>query len=97
MYFITVMTKPKKGSMISDESRCWGFYPNLSQAKNAVENNITDLWETIYDYAVIEIIRPGIAYPAEIVQWYKYRIGSKKYEPVNEPKWAKNICNFAIG
>jgi len=97
MYFITVMTKPAKDSMIPNDVTCWGFYPKLSQAKNAVENNIADLWETIYDYAVIERIRSGITIPSKIIQWYKYRIKSKKYESISEPKWAEKICNFAIG
>ena len=58
-YFITVFSKyDDKGP---HNMRCWGFYNSFEDAHMVVENNITDIWETIYDFAVIEEYHPGIS------------------------------------
>ena len=98
MFFITVFERPKNGGkLLLGTQRCWGFYFDLAIAVNAVKNNLTDLWETIYDYAVIEEIDQGICFEAKQCQWYKFNTKTKKYENIKKPGWAKGLCNFAIG
>lgn len=75
-------------------SRTVGYLNNLNKAKEIVENNYYDLFETIYDYAVIEEVPEGI-YPLYKNQfWYKWNLKEDKYEECEKPKCAMNykIC-----
>ena len=57
-YFITVFKEyDEYGPRMM---RCWGFYKDLSDAVVTVRHNVTDLWETIYEYAIIEEYHEGI-------------------------------------
>lgn len=101
-WFITVFTNceeddlgwPKIGS-----SRCWGFYSNKEDALNTLHENRTDLWETCYDFAVLEPYYEGISGYCfkESRQFFEYDIEKNGYFEIDEPKEMKHVVGFAIG
>lgn len=99
MYFITVMEPPKirRGEAYPGTSRCWGYYEDIRIARQTVVDNVTDLHEGIYHYAIIENIPPGIAqFPTE-QHWFEWDEEQERYYGIDRPKWAHKWCNFSIG
>ena len=85
MWFITVMEKIEPDEVGWPEFGCCrtpGFFECYEDARYAVINNVCE--QGLY--------LPG--YPRE---WYKYDEASKKYLPIEEPKYCANITNMAIG
>ncbi len=94
-YFITVFKEYDEYG--PHMMRCWGFYKELSDAIVTVRHNITDLWETIYEYAIIEEYHEGIG-GYNFNRWFfKYNQEINEYESINEPKELKHYAGFAIG
>ena len=97
-WFITVFRNfdPKYGTV---DSRTWGFYSNKEDALKVLNENCTDIWETIYDYAVLEAYNEGIsAYNFEEGrQFFKYNQELDSYKPIEEPEEVKHYASFAIG
>jgi len=87
---------------IAGSSRCVGYYDNFKDADEVVKNNLGDIFETIYNYAVIEKVKPGL-YPCCRERWfYKVHIKNNSwqdaiYKPIDEPYCVKHVVNFAIG
>ena len=80
-------------------SRCWGFYRNKEDALNTLHNNMTDLWETIYPYAILEPYYEGISGYCfeENRQFFKYDIKQNGYFEIDELSYFKNTIGFAFG
>jgi len=102
-YIYTITTFQRLNKMGNFGSiRCVGYYTNFEDAKNAVENNWGDIFETTYNYALIEEVRPGL-YPMALKRWlYKIETDENNYIgsiyiPINEPNYFKTVINFAIG
>ena len=94
-YFITVFRRYDRLGIHG--ARCWGFYDNFADAHEAIRLNVTDLWETIYDYGIIEEYLPGIS-GYNFRRWfYKYNIEKDEYEIIDEPEALKHYVSFAIG
>jgi len=53
--------------------RTIGYYNKYEDAKNVVENNIGDICETIYNYAIIEGIEEGLYPTCDIQELYEVR------------------------
>lgn len=99
-WFITVMEKLEKNSkgfLSTGCTRCWGFYSNKEDALNTLHENRTDLWETIYDYAVLEEYYEGISNSTMKRQFFKYNREKDGYFEIEEPECVKNTCDFALG
>ena len=77
--------------------RTWGFYTHLEDAINTLDKNITDLWETIYDYAVIEEYLEGISGYNFNRQFFKYDRDMNSYRPIEIPKEVGHYASFALG
>lgn len=100
MWFITVFEKmdqteqsfPKMGS-----SRTWGYFSDKSWALEALHENVTDMWETCYDYAILEYFDEGLIPVGIDRQFFKYDRKRNGYFEIEEPEFMKRICNFAIG
>ena len=100
MWFITVMEKIEPDEVGWPEFGCCrtpGFYECYEDARYAVINNVCDIREYCYNYAVIEHYDPGLYTPGRPREWYKYDEASKKYLPIEEPKYCAHIVNIAIG
>lgn len=99
-WFITVMRKLEKNSkgfLETGCTRCWGFYSNKEDALNTLHENRTDLWETIYDYAVLEEYHEGISNSTMKRQFFKYNMEKDGYFEIEEPECVTNVCDFALG
>jgi len=98
MYFITTFTQytiDSRGFPDMGTLRTVGYYSSREQAFNVVLNNQCDLWETIYTYAVVEYIEPGL-YPIAVDRWFfKWNINTMQYEPIG--RLADNFGNYAFG
>lgn len=92
MYFISGIES------LDDESvsRCMGYYTTKEMAEIAVRENLCDIYENIYSYAVIEKFGPGTHPECRERQFYKYDESSMKYLPIDEPEEFKNVKRFAI-
>ncbi len=94
-YFITVFAKyDDRGP---HNMRCWGFYTNIEDAIKTLDQNVTDLWETIYDYAIIEEYLEGIGGYNWKRQFFKYDNNLNSYRPIREPEELKHYVGFALG
>lgn len=100
MYFITTFTQYTKDSLGYPDigsARTVGYYTEKEQAINAVLENRCDLWETIYTYAVVEHLEPGL-YPLAMPEdrwFFKWNNDTKRYElidPIDD-----NFGNYAFG
>ena len=90
MYFITTI-ETKKGDI--KDTRCVGYYKTFEEAEQAVMENACDIWETCYDYAVIENIKEGL---------YQYDFHPNGYVKCEQPdfvnpKGGVGMIGYAIG
>jgi len=100
MYFITVFEKIEPSEMYLAEfgdQRTWGYYPEYEYAAEVLHENVTDMHEGCYEYALIENIDYGICAIADERQWFKWDAEKRGYFEIEEPECVKQICNFAIG
>lgn len=102
MYFITAMTnivyedtKFDSEEFKKHSTRCFGYYSDKEKAINAVVNNYCDMYETTYEFILIEKIGEGIHPDADIIGWFKYNGQINKYEPIEVER--TGFCNYALG
>ena len=96
-WFITVFEnlKTSKDGAIIYDSRCWGFFSDRNEAVEVLHRNTADLWETIYDYAVLEEFHEGIGGWTKNRQFFKYNEEKDGYFEIPEPKHLKDHFTFA--
>ena len=94
-YFITVFNSYDEFG--PHNLRCWAFYNDWDDADYTLSNNITDLWETCYNYGIIEEYHTGL-FGYNFKRWfYKYNKETGFYDKINEPKELKHYVGFALG
>ena len=99
-YFITVFERlgvDENGLTDTGRTRCWGFYTDKETAFQELHENWTDMWETIYSYAVIEGYCEGISQYTGYRQFFKYDREKDGYFESAEPKGYEHYCSFGIG
>jgi hypothetical protein len=86
--------------------RCVAICTTLDRAKEIVENNVWDIWETVYDWVVIEEKRADEMYAGFNNEqfWYEWKgprgdegIAFKGYVPCERPEKYDHIVGFGIG
>lgn len=88
------------------ESRLYGgtrspaIYTSFEQARDAIETNLGDIFETTYCLALIEPIIPNCLYGSHgPVLWYMwvgdYETGG--YQAIEEPPGYKDTAGYSIG
>ena len=79
-------------------SRCWGFYTNKEDALNVLHNNMTDLWETIYPYAVLEPYCEGVCGYCfeEPRQFFAYDPVKNGYFEIETPVCFEHLVGFGL-
>lgn len=100
MHFVTVFEKVEPSEVFFAEfgdQRTWGYYPEYEWAVEALHENVTDIHEGCYEYAVIEKIDYGICAICEKRQWFKWDKEKRVYFEIEEPECVKHLTNFAIG
>lgn len=100
-WFITVFEKFDNQYGIKN-ARTWGFYSDKEKALDTLRHNYTDLWETVYDYAVLEPYYEGVSGYCfdESREWFVYNETMDGYLPLDlekEPEEVKCYVGFAIG
>lgn len=101
-WFITVMEKIEPDDRYfakTGSTRCWGFFCNKQDALDTLHNNITDLWEYCYNYAILEPYYEGICGYGfgEERQFFKFDRERNGYFEIEEPDCVKHLCGFSIG
>ena len=81
------------------DTRCWGFYTDKEDALNILHSNITDLWESCYNYAVLEPYYEGICGigPKRDRQFFKYNKEENGYVEIDEPDGFNHVIGLGIG
>lgn len=99
MYFITCFTKinTNEYGLNIGLSRTFGYFEKYEDAHQALRINCCDMFETIYHYAVVEHIEPGIYSIADKRWFYKYDKEKDGYCPIEEPKEFEHYSNIALG
>ena len=100
MWFITVMEKIEPSEQflaLFGDQRTWGYYKDYEVALLVLHENRTNMWETCYDYAVLEKFDEGICPDCQERHWFKYDCERDGYFEIEEPECVKRIVNFGIG
>lgn len=100
MFFITCfqkIEKDKNGWFNGGAQRTFGFRETLEDAEEALNLNMCDMREYLYDYAVVEEMRPYIHPEVEQEVWFKWDDGKKGFFRIEKPKETYGVCNFALG
>lgn len=100
MYFITTIEHLPQGDYNDmGDIRCVGYYESIDQAEETVITNNCDIWETIYNYCMIEYIKSGLyQYALNDNRWfYKYNKDTQRYEQIDIPRCFDGIIGLAIG
>ena len=80
-------------------TRCWGFYTDKEVALKALHENWTDMWETCYNYAILEPYYEGISGYVfnEDRQFFKYNREKDGYFEIDEPEGFGHMVGFGLG
>lgn len=77
------------------DKRCIGYTTNLDEAKVAVESNLEDIHDGMYDYVIIEELLPGIKIQ-DTARWL-YKWEGNEYKKIDIPQSIEHLSNFGIG
>ena len=75
----------------------WGYYWNRDEAVDAVHRNVTDMHETIYPYAIIEHLEPGLFPVPKEREWFGWVEEKDGFYEIETPEC--NNCfphNFSV-
>lgn len=100
MFFITCFSKIAKddlGWLDIGAFRTFGFKETFEEAEYALNHNVCDMWEYLYDYAIVEEMHPAIHPIAENRWFYKYDREKNGFFSMEEPEEFKHCCNIALG
>jgi len=81
----------------ANRTRLLAWEPSKKKAIQIVENNVMDIREDCYEYAVIEKIGPGVWVQCKEELWYKWNDEENKYLSIDKPYSISGIVNFGIG
>lgn len=82
MYFITTIEELEDGCHPKG-TRTVGYRSDLSVAIETVENNVCDIWEYLYEYAVIEELGEGLYPEVKKRILFKFNHDKNKYEQIS--------------
>ena len=92
MYFVTTIDSR------NEDTRCVGYFKTFEEAERIVLYNVCDIWETCYDYAIIENIPDGIYQYDFHPTWYKWHKPTNGYIKCEQPEFVGTMdIGYAIG
>lgn len=100
MFFITCFQKieiDKLGWLDMGASRVFGFKETFEQAECALNENTCDMFEFLYEYAVVEQMSPAIHPDVEGRWFFKWDNEKQGFFRIDEPKEFLHYCNIALG
>lgn len=75
----------------------WGYYWNKEEAIDAVNRNVTDMHETIYPYAIIERLEPGLFPVPKEREWFGWDEDKDGFYEIETPECNKYFpYNFSV-
>ena len=75
----------------------WGYYWNREDAVRAVHRNVTDMHETIYPYAIIERLEPGLFPVPKEREWFGWDEEKDGFYEIETPECNKYFPhNFSV-
>ena len=75
----------------------WGYYWRKEDAVRAVHRNITDMHETIYPYAIIERLKPGLFPVPKEREWFGWDEDKDGFYEIETPECNKYFPhNFSV-
>lgn len=105
IFVVTVFGK--EDSDVLRRQRTWGWYSTWAAAAKAIQENHTDMFESLYyDVAVIEEVDEGILGESVERGWFSAKEGPGEgnatwLHPIvtkmDRPEWASGICNWGMG
>lgn len=100
IYTITCFSKlekDEKGWLRTGAQRTFGYYMERDVAIQALHENWCDMFEYLYEYAVIEAMREGIHCDVAEEIWFQWDNERKGFFEIEKPDCTQSVCNFAIG
>lgn len=101
IWITTVCEKAEKdiySCMDYGSTRSWGFTVDREKAVRALHENRTDMWEHVYEYAVLEGYDEGTV--SDIVdepQWFKFDREKDGYFEIDTPYGAPTAYGIVLG
>lgn len=95
IYTITVATMGGMGYRLEPIHRTVGWFKTFQQAVEAICENRGGMDDHLYDYAVIEVIPPGVYTRAKDIAWFKFE--NDKWESCQPPEWSNGTINWGMG
>jgi len=93
LYFVAVFEKLDTYGPVN--SSCLGYFTSFEEAEYNVLNNVNDLYERCYNYAVIEDVKPGL-WSSILSTPTFYKWDGKKYVRIDRPKETSGLCSFTL-
>lgn len=100
MFFITCFEKCEKdgrGCFVTGDMRTFGYFDNLEACTQALNENVCDMHECLYEFAVIESIGQGIHSHAKEVAWFRWDDEKQGFFETKKPVCTRNYSNYALG
>lgn len=73
-----------------------GWYFDFKDAYRAVTENMCNIWEHVYNYALIEEVEEGL-YSDSTKRWFfQFDKNLKSYDLIEEPEFLKHFGGFTI-
>ena len=77
--------------------RTFGFFNTYNEAYDAVQKNLYNMQECLYDYLVMEYIEPGVHPTVHKEEWYKWDDEISRWIFIERPVEFMGLVNFALG
>ena len=100
MFFITCFEKCEKdgrGCFVTGDMRTFGYFDNLEACTQALNENVCDMHECLYEFAVIESIGQGIHSHAKEEAWFRWNDEKQGFFEIEKPECSRNYSNYALG
>lgn len=107
MYFVTVLERlqDNRGMFDMGDTRTVFFSSHEENCLRVINENIADIREYLYDYALLEWFEEDCMYCLsdkndlyfERRKWFQWNEELKGYVQMDEPPFAKKIINIGIG
>ena len=94
MYFVSTREENDHNARFGG---AWGYFWDNATAVDAVHRNVTDMHETIYPYAIIEHLEPGLFPVPKERRWFGWQEEKQGFYEIEPPECDKCYpCNFSI-
>ena len=77
------------------DQRCAGYFTNLDEALDAIQEQSKKLHDYSYNYCIIEEYNDGLFIPTE--NRYLFKWNNNEFKQIDEPIIMNSVTNFAMG